>query len=110
MRDSADQDGLYAAEHGAALTRLARVSEANAERRLDLLQDMHVALWRSFASYDARCSVRTWVYRVAPNVTATYVDRERRVHRGAVAFDDVGDLPDVRNVGAEFEPAMHWSG
>jgi RNA polymerase sigma-70 factor (ECF subfamily) len=64
---------------------------------------MHVALWRSFASYDARCSVRTWVYRVAHNVAASHVDRERRVHRGAVTLDEIEQMPDAANVSAEFE-------
>src|SRR5690606_7828832 len=64
MRENPDQDGRYleaAAAHGGALQRLARATEADPERRRDLLQDMHVALWRSFAAYDGRCSVRTWV-------------------------------------------------
>lgn len=51
------QDGLYqeAAEtYGAALDRLARAYEADAEIRRDLLQEIHIALWRSFAgSYAA---------------------------------------------------------
>ncbi len=106
MRDSADQDARYqeaAAAHGPALQRLAGAMEANPERRRDLLQDMHVALWRSFASYDGRCSLRTWVYRVGHNVAASHVDRERRVHRGAVTLDEIGDLPDAQNIGAEHE-------
>jgi len=48
------QDALYAeaARFGPALQRLARAYEPDADRRLDLLQEIHVALWRSFASYD----------------------------------------------------------
>jgi N-acetylneuraminic acid mutarotase len=34
----------------------------------DLLQEIHFQLWRSFAHFDHRCSLRTWVYRVAHNV------------------------------------------
>jgi RNA polymerase sigma-70 factor (ECF subfamily) len=58
------QDGLYAeaaASYGTALERLARAYERDADRRLDLLQEVHMALWRSFASFDGRCSLRTWV-------------------------------------------------
>jgi len=75
------RDGLYAeaaATYGAALERLARAYESDAEGRLDLLQDIHVALWRSFAAFDGRCSLRTWVYRVAHNVAASQVVRRRR--------------------------------
>ena len=53
MRDEQDTRYLEAADaYGPALQRLARATEANAERRRDLLQDMHVALWRSLASFD----------------------------------------------------------
>jgi RNA polymerase sigma factor (sigma-70 family) len=106
MSNRPDQDRRYleAAEaHGPALARLAAVFEANPERRRDLLQDMHVALWRSFATFDDRCAVRTWVYRVAHNVAATHVDRERRVHKGAVSIEDIEHLPDASSIAADVE-------
>jgi RNA polymerase sigma-70 factor, ECF subfamily len=77
----ASQDNLYkeaADQYGSVLERLARAYEADAEKRRDLLQDIHFQLWRSFQRFDARCSVRTWVYRVAHNVAASHVIRERR--------------------------------
>lgn len=92
-----------AAEHGGALQRLARATEADAERRRDLLQDMHVALWRSLASYDARCSVRTWVYRVAHNVAASHVNGERRQRHPFVVLEEIEHLPSAQNVSAEIE-------
>lgn len=52
-----------AALYGAALERMARAYEADPSRRQDLLQDVHVALWRSLLTFDGRCSLRTWVYR-----------------------------------------------
>ena len=80
--------------HGAALDRLARAYEAHPEGRRDLLQEIHVALWRSFASYDARCSLRTWVYRVAHNVGASHVARDRRVKtRPLVSLDSIEIAP-----------------
>lgn len=75
------QDDLYkevADTYGAALERLARAYEADAEIRRDLLQDIHIALWRSFAGFDGRCSMGTWVYRVAHNTAASHVLRQRR--------------------------------
>src|SRR5262245_30570957 len=56
-----DRERLYAeaAEtFGAALGRLARAYERDAERRRDLLQEIHVALWRSLSRFDGRCSLR----------------------------------------------------
>jgi RNA polymerase sigma-70 factor (ECF subfamily) len=106
MRSNPDQDARYleaAADYGASLQRLARASEVNAERRRDLLQDMHVALWRSLASFDARCSLRTWVYRVAHNVAATHIDRERRGRQRTASVEGIDQLPDARNLGADHE-------
>lgn len=106
MSDRSEQDERYsaaAAAHGPALQRLARATEANPERQRDLLQDMHVALWRSFAAFDGRCSVRTWVYRVAHNVAASHIDKERRLHRGAVTLDEIEHLGDGRSVSIEHE-------
>jgi RNA polymerase sigma-70 factor, ECF subfamily len=67
-----------AARYGAALVRAARATEADPRRREDLLQEMHVALWRSLDTFDGRCAERTWVYRVAHNVAASHVRSARR--------------------------------
>jgi RNA polymerase sigma-70 factor (ECF subfamily) len=66
---------------GHALERLARAYEADAEKRRDLIQDIHFAIWRSFDGYDRRCSLRTWVYRVAHNTATTHVTRAFRFRR-----------------------------
>ncbi|MGA7829511.1 MAG: sigma-70 family RNA polymerase sigma factor [Terracidiphilus sp.] len=65
--------------HGPALDRLARAYEADSEDRRDLLQEIHLALWRSFVTFDDRCSLRTWVYRVAHNAAASHILRSRRM-------------------------------
>jgi RNA polymerase sigma-70 factor, ECF subfamily len=82
--------------HGPALDRLARAYEADPETRRDLLQEIHLALWRSLESFDSRCSLRTWIYRVAHNVSSSHVDVDRRSKaRQLVSIDDV-DLRDDR--------------
>ena len=82
--------------HGPALDRLARAYEADPETRRDLLQEIHLGLWRSLESFDSRCSLRTWVYRVAHNVASSHVDADRRSKaRQLVSIDDV-DLTDDR--------------
>ena len=82
--------------HGSALDRLVRAYEADPDRRRDLLQDVHLALWRSLESFDGRCSLRTWVYRVAHNVAASHVSRDRRAKsRQLVSIDEV-DVADAR--------------
>ena len=94
-RSDARQDGLYAdavATFGTALERLARAYEPDADRRLDLLQEIHIALWRSFASFDGRCSVRTWVYRVAHNVATSQVTRRRHQHQRWVGLEELDSI------------------
>lgn len=80
-----------AAEFDSALVRLARVYEPDAERRRDLLQDIHVELWRSFVSYQSQCSLRTWVYRVAHNVGISRRIRKRKLH--LVCLSEIDELP-----------------
>ena len=77
---ASEQDRQYLeaiAEYGPALDRLARGYEADPDLRSDLRQEIHTALWRSLPRFDGRCSLRTWVYRVAHNAAATHVVKHR---------------------------------
>jgi RNA polymerase sigma-70 factor (ECF subfamily) len=65
--------------HGSAIRRLARGYETDPDRQRDLLQEMHLELWMSLKSFDGRCSLHTWVYRIAHNVGASHVVRSRRL-------------------------------
>ena len=79
---------------GQALERLARAYEADSDKRRDLIQEIHFAIWRSFGSYDGRCSLRTWVYRVAHNTATTHVIRaSRRRRQQLVTLDDLDAEP-----------------
>lgn len=75
--------------YGPALARLARAYEADADIRRDLLQDIHVAIWRSFETFDGRCSVRTWIYRVAHNTATSHAIRQRRRPGAWVSLEDL---------------------
>ena len=72
---------------GAAFRRLTKGYEADPERRRDLLQQIHVELWRSLRLFDGRCSLQTWVYRVAHNVAASHIVRMRRASARLVELD-----------------------
>ena len=79
--DVSGQNELYeqpASQYGAALARLARGYEADHDKQRDLLQEIHLALWRSLEGFNGLCSLRTWVYRVAHNTATSYVIRQRR--------------------------------
>lgn len=92
------QRDLYdtaSAAHSAALERLARSYEMDPDKQQDLLQDIHLALSRSFERFDGRCSMRTWVYRVAHNVATSHVVRQRRRRSHQfVSLDALDAMPD----------------
>jgi RNA polymerase sigma-70 factor (ECF subfamily) len=78
---------------GAALRRLAKGYEADPERRQDLLQEIHIQLWRSLRLFDGRCSLQTWVYRVAHNVASSHILRMRRASSRLIDLDALETEP-----------------
>jgi RNA polymerase sigma-70 factor (ECF subfamily) len=95
MTESSEQDGQYALAakaFGAGLDRLSKAYEADPDIRRDLLQEMHIALWRSLAGFDERCSLRTWTYRVAHNIGASHIVKQRAHLSGLTTLESL-DLP-----------------
>jgi len=105
---SSEADETYkeaAATHSAALSRLAHAYEAEPAKRADLLQEIHIAIWKSLGGFNRACSLRTWVFRVAHNVGASHVLRERRMNRvrmvGLEELDAALGAPDSLQAVAE---------
>jgi RNA polymerase sigma-70 factor, ECF subfamily len=95
MKQSFDQDTLYhelALTHGGAMIRLARLSEADPDKRDDLIQIMNIELWKILSRFDNRCSQKTWVYRVIHNVAASYVRKEVRRNGPFMELDNLDEL------------------
>jgi len=108
VADTAAQDRLYdqaAAEFAAPLDRLIRAHEADPALQPDLRQEIHLALWRSFASFDQRCSLRTWVYRVAHNIAATHILRSRRRKADLLTSLDEIDIAAEGDVATDLDEA-----
>lgn len=51
---------------------------ANAEEALDITQEVFIRAYQGFARFDGRCSLRSWLFKIAFNLC---VDRSRRVER-----------------------------
>ena len=83
----------------------APMSLMTGKNRRDLLQEIHLQLWRSCAYFDQRCSVRTWVYRVAHNVATRHIIRESRTRSRLVSVEDLDTMPGSSQpeIGAEAE-------
>jgi RNA polymerase sigma-70 factor (ECF subfamily) len=93
---SQTQDDLYrqaADQYSAALDRLVRAYELDADKRRDLSQEIHLALWRSFETFQNRCSLRTWVYRVAHNTAIVHAIRRRQTQNAVLlSLEDMDTL------------------
>jgi RNA polymerase sigma-70 factor (ECF subfamily) len=107
---ASEPDGIYqeaCAAYGAALSRLARAYEAESEKRRDLLQEIHIAMWKSLRRFNGGCSLRTWVLRIAHNVATSHVLRERRRNRvtmvGLEELDATAGAPDSLQAMAEYQ-------
>jgi RNA polymerase sigma factor (sigma-70 family) len=103
--ETSQQDASYsgaAGRYALAIERLARGYEADPELRRDLVQEIHVALWRSYAYFEAQCSERSWVYRVAHNVAVSHLIARRRLKREALAgLEEIADLAGPADIEAE---------
>lgn len=91
------------ARFGPALARMARGYEADADLRRDLEQDIQVALWQSFAGFDGRCSLSTWVWRVAHNRATSHMLTHRR--RNAQGWASLEDLDLAADAPSPFDAA-----
>jgi len=103
------QDSQYdevVSTFGAAIERLSRSYEADPDKRRDLLQDIHFALWRSLAKFGRQCSLRTWVYRVAHNVGISHVLKDRRNQHSLESLEDVEDVSGPRGTANAIERRM----
>ena len=92
------QDQVYAevmATYGAALERLAKAYQTDPDKRADLLQEVHIAIWKSLEIFDGRCSLRTWLYRVAHNVALRHLIHRRKRQGSFLSLDEAGKFPDT---------------
>jgi RNA polymerase sigma-70 factor, ECF subfamily len=78
-----------------ALNRLVAAYESDPDKRRDLMQEIHLSLWRSFEVFEGKCSMRTWVYRIAHNTAASYVIHQGRMSSAKlVTLEELDEAPD----------------
>ncbi|MBD8527144.1 RNA polymerase sigma factor [Pseudomarimonas arenosa] len=75
----------------AALSRLARHYAAPQDVP-DLMQEIHLQLWRSFDRFEGRSERSTWVYRVALNTALSFRRQPTPLHQ---SLDSVAESADA---------------
>ncbi|MBV9232544.1 MAG: RNA polymerase sigma factor [Candidatus Eremiobacteraeota bacterium] len=79
-------------QHAAILQKVARAYCPAPDQRPDLVQEIAVALWRSYGRYDPSRPFSTWMYRIALNVAISFFRRESRHGAGLVELDEAAPL------------------
>lgn len=64
-------------QHSRILHRVCRLYARTPADSEDLAQDITLALWRAFPSYDPARKFSTWMYRIALNVAISHLRRHK---------------------------------
>jgi RNA polymerase sigma-70 factor (ECF subfamily) len=75
-------------QHRGILIRVSSTYCWHVDDREELIQDIITQLWRSFPKYDDAQPFSTWMYRVALNVSISWVRRHSIRQRHMVAYDE----------------------
>ena len=84
--------------------KIANSFKKDEEDKKDLVQEIILQLWRSFASYDARSKFSTWMYRVSLNVAIASYRKEKKknelitpISESIIALDDNDDPTETQD-------------
>lgn len=76
--------------HKRILYKVAYMYCRDRDDRQDLVQEMLIQVWRSYARFDDRVQFSTWMYRIAVNVAITHYRNEGRRIRDTVPLEEYG--------------------
>ena len=90
-------------EHQTRVYNLALRMTGNEEDALDISQETFLKAWRTLGKYRGDCSLGSWLYRIASNLSIDLLRKnKRRQTEKVVSLDDPGEddrpleLPDLR--------------
>jgi len=73
--------------HGGIIRKVAFSYTRNESDRNDLTQDILLQLWKAYPRYSPDRPFSTWMYRIALNVSISYLRKHTRPGRETVQFD-----------------------
>lgn len=62
------------------------------EERKDLIQEISLQLWKAFSNYDSSVTLSTWTYRIALNVSISFLRKETSRKRREVEYQRRNEL------------------
>jgi len=71
----------------------------------DLVQETYLRAWRSYAGFEGRASVRTWLYRIATNACLNALEHNRR---RVLPSGLGGPADDPDSAPQEADPGVSW--
>lgn len=77
-------------DHAGMLRQVAGAYAWDPDDRRDLLQEIHLQLWRAFPRYDPERRFSTWMYRIALNVAISWRRRVTTQARRTVPLEGAG--------------------
>lgn len=75
------------------------------DKAKDVYQEVFLRVYRSLGSFAFQSQFSTWLYRVATNVSLSYISSQRR--RREISIDDWGDSARIGRVGRGTGPTVH---
>ncbi|WP_236252708.1 RNA polymerase sigma factor [Echinicola sp. 20G] len=66
----------YIEQYQAMITKVARVYSFDQDTQDDLIQEIVLQLWKAFPKYNKEKSTSTWTYRIALNVSISFLRKE----------------------------------
>jgi len=78
--------------HKQLIVKVAGIYCGDPEQRKDLIQDIILQLWKSFPSYNKAYALSTWMYRIALNVSISFLRKESTRKKTYEGLHQQGDL------------------
>jgi len=77
--------------------------------RSDLIQDILLQLWKAFPKYDASYESTTWLYKIALNVSISFLRRKKSRSKTEQEYNDHYDLIHWQDIEVEAKLTILYS-